>query len=191
MRGRERRGLVQVYTGDGKGKTTAALGLALRAAGHGLRVVMVQFLKGGGYTGELMAARHLAPYVLIRQFGYDCPQRGQDECHCRQCGACFRENRNPARGYAPAALAYARRVCREGAADLLILDEIAHAVRHGLIEVEQVLTLMAEKPAPLELVLTGRYMHPAIIAQADLVTECQAVKHPYAVGVPARRGIEY
>lgn len=184
-----RRGLVQVYTGDGKGKTTAALGLAVRAVGHGLRVAMVQFMKGGGTTGEMAAAQNLAPYLTIRQFGYNCARRGTPACD--HCGTCFRENRNPAHGYAPAALAYARCICRDGAADVLILDEIAHAIRHGLLAAEEVLALLAAKPAPLEVVLTGRHMPPEIVARADLVTECRAVKHPLAAGVPARAGIEY
>ena len=184
-----RPGLVQVYTGDGKGKTTAALGLALQAVGHGLRVIMVQFMKGGGTSGEVAAAQSLAPYLLIRQFGYDCARRGTPAC--RHCGTCFRENRNPAHGYAPAALAYARRVCRDGAADMLILDEIAPALRHGLRAGEEVSALVAAKPAAMERVLTGRHMPPEIVAQADLVTECRAVKHPLAAGVPARAGIEY
>lgn len=183
-----------IYTGDGKGKTTAALGLAVATAAAGRPAVVVQFLKGGGYTGELFAQVHLAPYLTIRQFGHGCPRaaeiRGGD-AKCDKCGHCFRENRNPAHGYAGSALAWAAAALRDNPPALLVLDEISHALRHGLIGLADVLSLLESRPPATAIVLTGRHMPPALLELADRVTECRAVKHPMKNGIDARRGIEY
>lgn len=171
------RGLVQVYTGDGKGKTTAALGLALRAAGHGLRVCIVQFMKGWPDYGELAALRH-QPNISLVQFGR--PN--------------FVDRRNPHTEdvrLAQQALQYSLDVLREGHYDVLILDEINVALDFGLISLDQVLSLLDGRPLQVELVLTGRGAHPQVIERADLVTDMREVKHPYAKGVAARKGIEY
>jgi cob(I)alamin adenosyltransferase len=184
-----------IYTGDGKGKTTAALGLAVATAAAGRPATVVQFLKGGGYTGELFAQKFLAPHLAIRQFGHGCPQAAairSGEAKCDKCGQCFRENRNPSRGYAPAALAFAATALREAPPALLVLDEISHALRHGLIELADVLRLLESRPPTTAVVLTGRHMPPALLELADRVTECRAVKHPMKdKGIDARRGIEY
>lgn len=183
-----------VFTGNGKGKTTSALGLAVTVAMQQQKAAVVQFLKGGGYTGELFAARYLAPYFTIRQFGYGCPIASEIKAgtqKCTKCGLCFRENRNPANGYAKEALLYAQRTVAEGRAELLVLDEISHALKHQLITESSVLELITAKPANLVIVLTGRNMPERILKLADHVTVCQAIKHPMAGGTDARRGIEY
>lgn len=197
IRGRIPGALVQVYTGDGKGKTTAALGLGMRACGHGYKVRMIQFMKGMSYTGELKAVRRLAPDFEIFQFGRDCrlaEERGQGEAVCDGCGECFVRMGDPE----PRDIEYARQgyelaaeTLDEGAADLVILDEISNAVNFGLISVDDAVSLVARRPIGVELVLTGRDMPTALVEMADLVTEMKMVKHPYQRGILARHGIEY
>ncbi len=170
-------GKVQVYTGNGKGKTTAALGLALRAVGRGLKVCMVQFIKGGGEYGEHLAAERLAPLLTIHQTGRDC--------------WIYKDRLDPqdiaiARG----TLNLARETLTDGQYDLVILDEINGAAWFGLVTVEDILDLIKQKPEQVELVLTGRSADPRVIEAADLVTEMVEVKHYYQAGVPARTGIE-
>ena len=169
--------MIQVYTGNGKGKTTAALGLALRAAGRELMVCMIQFMKGGGPYGEHLAAPRLAPYLTIVQTGRE--------------GWVNRDNPDPEDiRLAREALEMADEALTGGRYDLVILDEINGAVSFGLIDVEDVLALMAKRPPAVELVLTGRNAADRVVAAADLVTEMREVKHYYRAGVPARIGIE-
>ena len=170
-------GLIQVYTGSGKGKTTAALGLALRAAGHGFKVCIIQFMKGWPDYGELEGVKHL-PGVKLRQFG--------------RAEFVDKENPDPVDvRMAHDALRHAGEVMESGEYDILVLDEINVALDFGLIALEDVLRLLDAKPPTLELVLTGRGAHPELIRRADLVTEMLNIKHPFAEGVEARRGIEY
>lgn len=171
------RGCVQVYTGNCKGKTTAALGLAFRAVGRGLQVVMIQFMKGGGPYGEHLAAKRLTPDLTIIPTGRE--------------GWVNKDN--PAREdieLAKAALALAKEKLLSGNYDMVILDEVNGAVSFGLISIEDLLELVRLRPAAVELVLTGRNAHPALVEVADLVTEMVEVKHYYKAGVPARVGIE-
>ncbi|MBJ6726785.1 cob(I)yrinic acid a,c-diamide adenosyltransferase [Geomesophilobacter sediminis] len=170
-------GLIQVYTGNGKGKTTASLGLAFRAVGRGLKVCMIQFMKGGGPYGEQMAAERLAPLLTIVQTGRP-GWVNKDNPHEKD------------KELAREALALAREKLTSGEYDLVILDEANGAVSMGLLPVEDLLSLMQEKPARVELVLTGRNAHEKVIEAADLVTEMREVKHYYKAGVPARVGIE-
>jgi cob(I)alamin adenosyltransferase len=171
------RGLIQVYTGDGKGKTTAALGLALRAAGHGLRVEIVQFMKGWPGYGELQGIEWL-PTVSIHRFGRE--------------GWVHPDHPHPEDyEHAAAGLAYASRIMTGGQLDILVLDEINVALDYGLLDLDVVLQLLDAKPPLLELVLTGRNAHPEVVRRADLVTEMRAVKHPYDQGLAGRRGIEF
>jgi len=170
------RGCVQVYTGNGKGKTTASLGLALRAVGRGLRVCVFQFIKGGGPYGEHLIAEKLAPLLTIIQSG--------------RPGWVNTKDITEDRAAAQEALLRARELLASGAYDLFICDEINGAVGFGLIDVEQVLELIALRPERVELVLTGRNAPERVIEAADLVTEMREVKHYYKAGVPARTGIE-
>jgi len=171
------KGLVQVYTGNGKGKTTAALGLAFRAVGRELRVCMIQFVKGCDPCGEHLAAHRLAPYFTIVQMGHK--------------GWLGREAPGPeAVRMAREAFAMAREAAVGGRYDLVILDEINMAVSHGLVSVDELLTLIREKGEMVELVLTGRNAAPEVVAAADLVTEMREVKHYFKAGVRARIGIE-
>ena len=172
-----KQGLVQVYTGGGKGKTTAAFGLALRAAGHGLKVVIVQFMKTARY-GEHKALQYLAPYVLVKAFG--------------RPGFIHRGGVQPEDfEQAHQALSFAREIMLKGEADVLILDEINNALYFGLLEEQEVLNFLKERPPQVEVVLTGRHAPPSIIEAADLVTEMRPIKHPYEKGIPARQGIEF
>lgn len=169
-------GCVQVYTGNGKGKTTASLGLALRAVGRGLKVCIFQFIKGGGRYGEHLAAEKLAPLMTIIQTG--------------RPGWVNTKDITEDRSVAQKAFLQAQELLASGEYDLFICDEIIGAVGFGLIEVEQVLELINQKPEKTELVLTGRNAHQRIIEVADLVTEMREIKHYYKAGVPARIGIE-
>ncbi|HBS59779.1 MAG TPA: cob(I)yrinic acid a,c-diamide adenosyltransferase [Firmicutes bacterium] len=172
-----KQGLLQVYTGNGKGKTTAALGLALRALGHDWRVAVVQFLKGGAKHGESRALK-LFPTCHIWQYGRDVlidmhNPEPQDIALARQ------------------GLAKARQLIEGKNYDLLILDEICVALALNLIAEEEVRELLARRPAALEIVLTGRYAPSWLIELADLVTEMCQIKHPFEQGIAAREGIEY
>ena len=169
-------GCVQVYTGNGKGKTTASLGLALRAVGRGLKVCVFQFIKGGGRYGEHLAAEKLAPLLTIIQTGRPGWVNTKDITEDRQA--------------AQEALVQAQELLTSGEYDLFICDEINGAVGFGLIDVEQALELISRKPEKTELVLTGRNAHQLVIEAADLVTEMREIKHYYKAGVPARTGIE-
>ncbi|MBN1484332.1 MAG: cob(I)yrinic acid a,c-diamide adenosyltransferase [Chloroflexia bacterium] len=168
-------GLVQIYTGDGKGKTTAALGLVLRAAGHGLRCYVGQFMKGTPY-GELDSLPRLAPDVTIEQYGRPnlIHEISPEDMRLAQEG-----------------LERARQVLHGGDYDLVVLDEICVALHFELLQLEQVLELVEGKPPAVELILTGRRAPAALIERADLVTEMREVKHPYQQGIMAREGIEY
>jgi cob(I)alamin adenosyltransferase len=171
------RGLVQVYTGNGKGKTSAAFGLALRAIGRGLKVYIIQFIKGGFDYGELYIVDKL-PNLTLKAFG-----RGQ-----------FITSKPPDKmdvALAEEALSLAKKVVESGEYDMVILDEINVALNLKLISLEKVLELIKNKPKHVELVLTGRYAPGEIIEVADLVTEMREIKHPYKKGYPARMGVDY
>lgn len=191
-------GLIQVYTGDSKGKTTAALGLALRAIGHGFLVCIIQFLKGGAYTGELYAAQRLYPNLVFRQYGITCPHSAlirQGEKKCRGCGKCFAVKGEPESGEAGELISLAMKAADDaissGEYDIVILDEINNALNLQLLTVGEVLELLDKKHAHVEVILTGRHALPEIVERADLVTEMTLVKHPYQKGISSRRGIEY
>ncbi len=173
-----RSGKIQVFTGDGKGKTTAALGLALRAIGRGMKVFMVQFLKAPDTSGEHVAAKAFGPNLVIKPMG----RKG------------FIGNRGPEPTdalMARKALEEARNALLGKEYDVVILDEINVAVHLGLLEVQDVLALMDSRPEHVELVLTGRYAHPDVVERADSVFEIKKIKHHFDNGVPAREGIEY
>jgi len=191
------KGLVQIYTGNGKGKTTAALGLALRASGHGFRVSVIQFMKGSAYYGELFAVQRLYPYIQIKQYGRNCPHDSlirQGEKKCTGCGRCFVDKGMASeedKERAGLALREGERAMRSGDFDLVILDEVINAVVFELLTVDEVLTVLDGKPPLVELVLTGRNCPAELLARAQLVTEMKDLKHPFTEGEPSRRGIEY
>lgn len=176
----EHKGVVQVYTGDGKGKTTAAFGLALRALGHDLKVCIIQFMKSPQVeTGEFKAISKL-PNLEIYRFGGDLLRYDSSL-----------EAREKAKQEALEAFSLAREKAKNPKIDLLILDEINVAALHKLIMVDDVLKLIKEKARGQEIVLTGRDAPETIINKADLVTEMKMIKHPFEQGVKARKGIEY
>ena len=171
------KGMVQVYTGDGKGKTTAALGLAFRALGHGLRAYVIQFMKGNIEYGELTMARALGPEIRIVQMGRE--------------SFVSRENPDPVDvRMALEALEHAKEIAARGDVDILVLDEINVAMDFALVDVKDVLALIDERPAGMEIVLTGRWAPSEIVDRADLVTEMKEIKHYYRKGVQSRLGIE-
>lgn len=166
-----------MYTGNGKGKTTAALGAALRAAGHGFRVYMVQFMKGDPNYGELKACRNV-PTITIVQSGLPS----------------FVDRDNPTPEdirLAKKGLKLAKDALFSREYDLVIMDEVNVAVDYGLIDVEEVLELISRRPKEVDLILTGRYAHPKLIEAADMVSEVREVKHHYTKGIKGREGIEY
>lgn len=198
MSGKLKRGLVQVYTGDGKGKTTAAFGLALRAVGRGLKVIIIQFMKGRGY-GEHLAAARLAPELEVVQVGKPYFIARQGELDEEQLASLGQQVQTFAAGDPPAeyrelvreGMDLARECLTSGRYDLVILDELNVAVHYELTSIAAVLELIAGRREEVELVITGRAAPPELIARADLVTEMRAVKHYYDAGVQARLGIEH
>ena len=177
----ETKGLIMVHTGDGKGKTTAALGLALRAWGSGLRVMILQFIKGGWKYGELEAIAKLGEIngrIEIRPMGLGLMSKSEAE----------KQQHIEA---AHKAMLEAEKIITSGEYDLVILDEINYAVKFGLIEIDDVLDLLDKKPAQEHILLTGRDAHPQLIDRADLVTEMKLIKHPFQKGIKAQRGIDF
>jgi cob(I)alamin adenosyltransferase len=175
-----RKGLVIVYTGPGKGKTTAALGTALRAVGQGLRVLMVQFIKGSWDYGELEAARRL----------------GEEQFKILPMGRGFvkvgAEKPDPEDvRLVEEAWQFASRSILDGHYDLVILDEVNYAISYKMLDPRRVAEVIEKKPEMVHVILTGRNAHPMILERADLVTEMREVKHPYHKGIVAQRGIEY
>ena len=170
-------GLVHVYTGDGKGKTTAALGLAFRACGHGFAVHVIQFMKGDINYGELKAAKSI-PNLTIVQFGR----------------ASFVDKENPALEdieLAKEGFEHAKAIIQKGEHDIIILDELNVAVDFKLVSIEDVLNLIDTKPENMEIIITGRGAHKKLIERADYVTDMRNIKHPYDRGLMARDGIEH
>jgi len=169
------KGYIQVYTGEGKGKTTAALGLAVRAAGAGLNVYIAQFVKGMRYS-ELVTMQRLSDHITLRQYGRSCFINGEP----------LEEDIRAARE----GLEEVREIMLSGRYQVIILDEANIATHYNLFSAEDLLNLIRLKPDDVELVITGRYADPRIIEAADLVTEMKEIKHYYMDGIGARDGIE-
>lgn len=178
--GKLSKGYIQIYTGDGKGKTTAAVGLATRAAGNEYMVTMVQFLKGGA-TGELHSAKRLDPYFNIYRFE---KPRGFFWTLNEEQKAELKEEIQEAYNFCLKQL-------EDKTCDILIMDEVMGALSNKLLTEEQILHLMDKKPEDIELVMTGRNVPERIIEKANLVTEMKDIKHYFNEGVPARKGIEF
>jgi cob(I)alamin adenosyltransferase len=174
------KGLVIVYTGDGKGKTTAALGLCIRAVGYDKKVCIIQFIKGSWKYGEIEGIKKLAPNVEFHRKGLgfvgiidDKLERSE---HVRAAGE---------------ALKFAEGQMLSGRYDIVILDEINVAVKLGLIEVDDLVDLINKKPEGLDLILTGRNAAEEVVERADLVTEMREIKHPFQKGIKAKKGIDF
>ena len=176
----DNRGFLVVYTGNGKGKTTAALGIALRSVGHGHRVWMIQFIKGEWYYGELTSSKRLEPEFELVAAG-----KGfvgiLDDDHS------LIEHQTAAKN----AIILAKNKITSGKYDVIILDEINYAIKLKLVTREDVMSMLKSIPRQTTIVLTGNYALPEIIDMADLVTEMKEIKHPYRSGLKAKKGIDY
>jgi len=174
-----RRGLIIVNTGPGKGKTTAAMGTALRAVGNGMKVLMLQFLKGSLHYGELDAVKAFGENFVMKQLGRGFVKVGGAETDpedIRMVETAWQESRAE---------------ILSGKWDLVILDEINYAISYGMLDAEKVAETLKQKPEMVHVILTGRNAHPKIVEVADTVTEMRQVKHAYEAGILAQRGIEY
>jgi len=174
-----RRGLIIVNTGPGKGKTTAAMGTALRAVGQGMKVLMLQFLKGSWHYGELDAVKSFGDNFVMKQMGRGFVKVGgaePDPEDVKMVEEAWNESRE---------------AILSGQWDLVILDEINYAISYGMLDPAKVAEALKQKPEMVHVILTGRNAHPTIVELADTVTEMRQVKHAYEKGVEAQRGIEY
>jgi len=174
-----RRGLIIVNTGPGKGKTTAAMGTALRAVGNGMKVLMLQFLKGSWHYGELDSVKAFGDNFVMKQLGRGFVKVGGAETDpedIRLVEQAWEESRE---------------AILSGKWDLVILDEINYAISYGMLDPEKVVQTLKQKPEMVHVILTGRSAHPKIVEVADTVTEMRQVKHAYEAGILAQRGIEY
>ncbi|MBL7085081.1 MAG: cob(I)yrinic acid a,c-diamide adenosyltransferase [Candidatus Omnitrophica bacterium] len=173
----DKRKMIQIYTGNGKGKTTAALGLAFRALGQAKKVFLIQFMKKGKNLGEVKVARHFSEFKIL--------QAGR-EGWVKKGAATLKDKEVAQKGLRAAFKAIASKKY-----DLIILDELNVAIDFGLLKVQQVKEILKNKPDSLELIITGRGAHPELIEIADLVSEIRELKHYYKKGVIARAGVEY
>lgn len=174
-----KKGLIIVFTGNGKGKTTAAMGQALRAVGQGLRVLMLQFIKGTWNYGELVSIKRLEPDFKIQPLGkgfIHLSSKLDDKEILENISQSWERTKNE---------------ILSDKYDMIILDEINYVIHYGLLSVEEMLTLLQKKPERLHIILTGRNAHKKVIEKADLVTEMMDIKHPYSKGIKARKGIEF
>ena len=174
-----RRGLIIVNTGPGKGKTTAAMGTALRAVGSGMRVLMLQFLKGSWHYGELDAVQAFGDKFVMKQMGRGFVKVGAEKPDPEDVKL------------VEDAWAESDRAIQSGEWDVVILDEINYAISYGMLSPEKVTAVLRQKPEMVHVILTGRNAHPTIVELADTVTEMREVKHAYQKGIQAQRGIEY
>jgi cob(I)alamin adenosyltransferase len=174
-----RKGLIMVNTGPGKGKTTAAMGTALRAVGNGMRVLMLQFIKGSWHYGELDAVKAFGDRWVMKQMGRGFVKVGGAETDPEDVRL------------VQEAWAEAEKAILSGEWDLVVLDEINYAISYGMLDANKVVETLKRKPEMVHVILTGRNAHPAIVELADTVTEMRQVKHAYEKGVMAQRGIEY
>jgi cob(I)alamin adenosyltransferase len=173
------RGLIIVNTGPGKGKTTAAMGTALRAVGNGMKVLMLQFIKGSWHYGELDAVKAFGDNFVMKQMGRGFVKVGGAETDPEDIRLVEK------------AWEEAREAIMSGQWDLVILDEINYAISYGMLDPATVVETLKHKPEQVHVILTGRNAHPTIVEVADTVTEMKQVKHAYEKGVLAQRGIEY
>ena len=201
-------GLVHIYTGNGKGKTSAAMGLALRAVGQGFKVYIVQFMKGGAYTGEFISIKNFLPNITAVQYGRKCivedKQRKlmgfadeyhyfnhvRDDIECGPCRFCFLNDATQ-KQYVRDAMERARKIMSSGEYNLVILDEVNCAIHYGFLNIQELIDALKVKNTTTEVICTGRDAAKELMDVADYVSEIKAVKHPFDKGIAARRGIEY
>lgn len=180
MNKQESKGLVIVYTGDGKGKTTASLGMCIRAAGHKKKIKIIQFIKGTWHYGELDGIKLLSDYVELEQMGKGfvgiIDDKEDISTHIQAAEKAFERSREE---------------MLSGKYDILILDELNVALKLNLLKVEAVLDLIKDKPEKLHLVITGRDAHEKVIELANLVTEMREIKHPFQEGILAQEGVDF
>ncbi|HEV2132675.1 MAG TPA: cob(I)yrinic acid a,c-diamide adenosyltransferase [Terracidiphilus sp.] len=174
-----RQGLLLINTGPGKGKTTAALGTAMRAAGNGMRVLILQFLKGSWHYGELDSAQTLGPNFVLKQMGRGFVKVGGAETDPEDIRL------------VQAAWDEARQAIYSGEWDMVVLDEINYAINYGMLDPAIVAEALRNRPPMVHVILTGRNAHPLLVELADTVTEMREIKHAYQKGIQAQRGIEY
>ncbi|KAG0512065.1 MAG: cob(I)yrinic acid a,c-diamide adenosyltransferase [Nitrosopumilaceae archaeon] len=174
------KGLVIVYTGGGKGKTTAALGMALRAVGHNQKICIIQFIKGSWHYGELNSLKRLEPEVELVRMGKGFVGIIDDKSPREEHEKIAKEG-----------IKVSKEKIQSKKYDIIILDEVNYAVNLGLIELNDVLDLIKTKPSELNLVLTGNHVKSEIIEEADLVTEMREIKHPFKSGIKAKKGIDF
>jgi cob(I)alamin adenosyltransferase len=172
-----KKGLLMIFTGDGKGKTTAALGMTLRAAGHGMKVCFIQFIKGSWKYGELDAVKRFEDVIDFHVMGKGFTWKSDD----------LEEDRRLARE----AWDFARKAMESGEYGMVVLDEFTYLLNFGMIEPESVTLALSNRPPDLHVVITGRNAAPALVEAADLVTEMGAVKHPLKAGIKAQKGVEF
>ena len=177
---KEKTGLIVVLTGNGKGKSTSALGMALRAAGHDMKVCIVEFMKGDMYSGEIDGIKRLSPNVEIHL-------TGKGFCGIMGNPYPFAEHR----ANAQEAIKLAKEKILSGKFDILILDEINNATALKLVDLPQVIDLLDNKPPLMHIVLTGRDAHPEVVRRAHTVTEMKEIKHAYRQGIEPQKGIDY
>ena len=178
---RIKKGLILINTGTGKGKTTAALGCALRAAGHKQKVLILQFIKGTMKTGEVESLQQLKPYIEIKQLGDGFIRYSDGKPQITE-----KDIKN-----AEESFEFAQKMIKTGVYDLVILDEIINSVNFGLIKVESLINLLLQKPDNLNIILTGAFAPEELIKIADTVTEMKPLKHAFEQGIKARKGLEY
>ena len=171
------KGLIAVFTGNGKGKTTSALGLAFRALGHGMKVAVIQFIKGSWHYGELTAAQRFADLLDFHVMGKGFTWKSEDLAADIKAGQ--------------EAWDFAKEIISAGQHQLVILDELTYLISYNMVPEEEVLVALRAKPAEVHVVITGRNASPGLVALADLVTEMTEIKHPFQQGLKAQKGIEF
>ena len=187
-----KKGLIHVYTGEGKGKTTVSLGLAMRALGHGFKVHLIQFLKGGGHLGEVEFSKSVDNFT-VEQYGRKCPysrEMKKGTIDCGNCRDCFLTRKQEGR-QAKKGVEAAKKAVSSGIYELVILDEANVAVSSGLISLKEMLEVLELKSEDTELVLTGRNAPKKLLEKADYATNLSEIKHPFTSGYRVRRGIDY
>lgn len=195
------KGLVEVYTGTGKGKTTASLGLSLRAVGHNLRIYMVQFMKSGD-TGELFSIQRYIPNMTVAQFGVEAIKEKQmkifELSSDKKAKNTLKEDEvyrfppdEEEREAVRQGFEHAKKIVSSGRYDIVVLDEVNCVLSKGLLDISEFIDFVKNKPEHVELILTGRDAPKEVMDVADLVSEIRRVKHPYDKGILARKGIEY